>query len=77
MSYTLKGPVSSDRLAQVAALVDQKMQELFAQNSRLDMQTLAVLAALNFAEEYQRIATEYDALLRALERDAGIDARGD
>lgn len=70
--YTLKGPGSPERLARVAALADRKMHELFEQNPRLNLQTLAILTALNFAEEYQRIANEYEALLQALEVDAGI-----
>ena len=68
--YTLRGSGSPDRLTRIAKLVDGKMNELFAQNGRLDVHTLAILAALNFAEEYHSLAEEYDALLRALEADS-------
>ncbi|MCI0182042.1 Cell division protein ZapA [Acidibacillus sp. S0AB] len=66
-SYTLRGSGSSERLTRLAALVDGKMNALFDQNSRLDFQTLAVLTALNLAEEYDTISSEYDSLLSALE----------
>lgn len=69
--YTLRGSGAPDRLTRIAKLVDDKMDELFAQNGRLDVNTLAILTALNFAEEYDVIAQEYDALLRALETDDG------
>ncbi len=66
-SYTLRGSGSSERLTRLAALVDEKMNALFAQNARLDFQTLAVLTALNVVEEYETISSEYEALLSALE----------
>ncbi|MHB1628715.1 MAG: cell division protein ZapA [Bacilli bacterium] len=68
--YTLRGPASPERLIRLAALVDEKMNALFAQNPRLDLQTLAVLTALNMAQEYDEIAREYETLLEALEEEA-------
>ncbi|MHB1684690.1 MAG: cell division protein ZapA [Bacilli bacterium] len=69
-AYTLRGPTSPERLTRLAALVDEKMNALFAQNPRLDLQTLAVLTALNLAQEYDEIAREYETLLEALEEEA-------
>lgn len=68
--YTLRGSGSPDRLVRFAQRVDDKMNELFAQNPRLDMSTLAVLTALNLAEEYDTLSDEYDRLLDALELEA-------
>ncbi|PWI58506.1 cell division protein ZapA [Sulfoacidibacillus thermotolerans] len=68
-SYTLRGSGSSERLTRLAALVDAKMNALSEQNSRMDFQTLAVLTALNLAEEYETLATEYEALLTTLEQE--------
>lgn len=68
--YTLRGSGSPDRLFAFAQRVDHKMNELFAQNPRLDMSTLAVLTALNLAEEYDKLSDEYDKLLDALELEA-------
>ncbi len=68
--YTLRGPASPERLIRLAALVDEKMNALFAQNPRLDLQTLAVLTALNMAQEYDEIAREYETLLESLEEEA-------
>ncbi|MCY0875164.1 MAG: cell division protein ZapA [Firmicutes bacterium] len=68
--YTLRGSGSADRLLHFANRVNEKMNELFEQNPRLDMSTLAVLTALNFAEEYEKLSDEYDRLLDALELEA-------
>ncbi len=66
-SYTVRGTTSPERVLRLAAVVDQKMNALFSQNPRLDHQTLAVLTALNLAEEHDALIEEYDALLEALE----------
>ena len=71
-SYTVRGMSSPEHVERLAALVDQRMNALFAQNPRLDYQTLAVLTALNLAEEHDALATEYDALLDALERETKL-----
>lgn len=68
--YTLRGVGSPERLMQLAETVDRKMNALFEQNPRLDVATLAVLTALNLAEERDDLAREYDDLLTALELEA-------
>lgn len=69
-TYTLRGPVPPERLTRLANLVDQQMNALNQQNPRMDVQTLAVLTALNFAEQYDATASEYNALLATLEEEA-------
>ncbi|KYP81580.1 cell division protein ZapA [Ferroacidibacillus organovorans] len=71
-SYQVRGSNDPERVIRLAERVDQAMNRIFEQHPRLDSHALAVLAALNFAEEYDALETEYDALLEALERDAGI-----
>ncbi len=66
-TYTLRGSADPADLARIAAQVDAKMNELWSNNPRLDLPTLAVLTALNFAQEYEAIAAEYEALLTVLE----------
>lgn len=68
--YNLRGMGSPERLTRLAQCVDRKMNDLFAQNPRLDVSTLAVLTALNIAEEFDELAKEYDGLLDALELEA-------
>lgn len=67
--YSLKGKAPVEHLKRVARLVDEKMKEIGEQNPRLDYSRIAVLAAVNIADEYLRLCDEYEDLLRALERD--------
>ncbi|KUO94857.1 cell division protein ZapA [Ferroacidibacillus organovorans] len=76
-SYQVRGSNDPERVKRLAARVDQVMNRIFEQHPRLDSHALAVLAALNFAEEYDALATEYDALLEALELEAGINNQAD
>jgi cell division protein ZapA len=55
----------------VAGLVDDKMREIAAGNPRLDLNRLAVLAAVNIADEYMRLREEYEELLKIMERPQG------
>lgn len=75
--YTVRAKASPDQVQRLAKLVDGKMNELFAQNPRLDLSTLAVLTALNLAEAYDTVLTEYDALLDALEMQARKELKQD
>jgi len=68
--YTLRGSGETERLQRLAQRVDQKMHDLFAQNPRLDVTTLAILTALNMAEELDELVAEYNSLLDALELEA-------
>jgi cell division protein ZapA len=54
----------------VAGYVDDKMRQISAANPRLDTNKLAVLAALNMADEYFRLRMEYEELIKLLEQSA-------
>lgn len=49
--YTLVGTESPAYILEVGAYVDQKMQELSSRNRHLDATKVAVLTAVNIAEE--------------------------
>ncbi|MCX7570750.1 cell division protein ZapA [Tumebacillus sp. DT12] len=66
--YQIKGKASLDHLRLVALLVDHKMKEIGEVNPRLDLNRVAVLAAVNVADEYLRLRQEYDELLKILEQ---------
>lgn len=72
-AYQIRGDASADHILQVAKYVDRKMREIASLNPRLDLHRLAVLAAVNIADEYFRLREEYEELLRALEDEAGMD----
>ena len=52
--YTLKGQGDSDHILEVAAFVDRKMKDISEGTSTVDSLKVAILAALNIADEYQR-----------------------
>jgi cell division protein ZapA len=66
--YQLRGNASVQHMRLVAGLVDDKMREIARGNARLDLNRLAVLAAVNIADEYMRLRQEYEELLKLLER---------
>jgi cell division protein ZapA len=66
--YQIKGKASVDHLRLVAMLVDHKMHEIGDGNPRLDLNRVAVLAAVNVADEYLKLRQEYEELLRILEQ---------
>lgn len=66
-TYTMMGKASSSYMRMIASHVDDKMKEIAATNPRLDSTKLAVLSAMNIADEYYRLKQDYDDLLRLLE----------
>lgn len=63
--YTLVGGESEEQTRRVAIYVDRKMTEL-ALASRLDSQTVAVLTAMNIAEDLLKAQDENTSLRREL-----------
>ncbi|HWR38849.1 MAG TPA: cell division protein ZapA, partial [Patescibacteria group bacterium] len=56
---TLKGDIEVERIVRVAAMVDERMQKIARGNSRLSPTKVAVLMALNLADEYLRLEQDY------------------
>ena len=59
--YHLRG-TDSDHIAQLATLVDDKMRAVAAHGSTVDSLRVAVLAALNIADELLTLRARYEAL---------------
>jgi len=68
-SYNLRG-FDPHYITQLAALVDSKMRNVAQQTSTVDSLRLAVLAALNLADEYQQLQRKYDAVAAEYNRRA-------
>lgn len=56
--YVLKGDSPPEHMQRVAALVDQKMQEINKSGAIKSNLKLAILAALNIADEYFKVRDE-------------------
>lgn len=63
-SYALKGNLEEERVKMIAALVDEKMREIAKTNPRLSPTKVAVLAAINIAEDYLRLESDYNQLVQ-------------
>lgn len=65
--YTLKGDAAPEEIIMLARFVNDKMEQLAARNPRLNRTHIAILAALNIAEELKKLRQEHDSLVRMLE----------
>lgn len=65
-SYRIMGKASVNHMRMVAGFVDDKMKEIAETSSRLDTAKIAVLAAVNIADEYFKLKESYSELERKL-----------
>lgn len=69
--YNLRG-VDAEYITTLAEFVDAKMRSVAEQTSTVDSLRLAVLAALNIADEYHILRKKYDLLAGEYNRRAGV-----
>jgi cell division protein ZapA len=65
--YTLRGP-DAEYIEQLAAMVDSKMRAVAAHGGTVDSLRVAVLAALNIADELMVLRARYSALAGCVDR---------
>lgn len=63
--YNLRG-TDPDYIFKLAEFVDTKMRAVAEQTSTVDSLRLAVLAALNIADEFQILKRKYDAISKEM-----------
>ena len=63
--YTLRGH-EPEHIARLAATVDEKMRAVAAHGTTVDSLRVAVLAALNIADELIRLRSRYETLARTI-----------
>jgi len=68
-TYALKGDIEPERVVKLAALVDKNMKIVAKANLRLSPAKIAVLAALNIADEYLRLEQDYNQLIEMLKEE--------
>lgn len=69
-AYNLRG-VDAEYILKLADFVDKKMRNVAEQGSTVDSLRVAVLAALNIADEYQVLKKKYDLLASEYRQRAG------
>lgn len=65
--YVIKGYADPASIERIAAYVDRKMRLIGHKNQRLSLSKVAVLAALNIAEDMASLQEDYDSLVKQLE----------
>ncbi|NEU29840.1 cell division protein ZapA [bacterium LRH843] len=67
--YTIVGQAPPSHVRDVAQIVDQKMKEIKKRNPYLDTTSLAVLTAINVADDYKKLLKKNEVSAKALERE--------
>ncbi len=62
-TYALKGDIEPERVREIAAIVDERMKKIAKSNSRLSPAKVAVLAALNLADDLLRLEQDYNQVI--------------
>lgn len=62
--YAMKGNSSSEYMEMIANYVDRKMRQIASKSPRLSATKIAVLAALNIADELSKLQEDYDNLAK-------------
>ncbi len=68
-SHVVVGNDDPTRIEGLAATVDRKMRLIWQRNPRLSSYKVAVLAALNLADELAQLKEEHQALVKLLDGD--------
>lgn len=67
--YVIRGEEDSDYIQMLASYVDRRMRMIFQRNPNLSSTKVAVLTALNLADELNKLQEDYDELVRAMEEE--------
>lgn len=70
--YVVRGDEAPSHLERLAQYVDQKMKEINSKYPHLLPTKVAVLTALNLANELQKLQEEYDSLIKLIQEEKKI-----
>ena len=68
-TYALKGDVEPQRVKRIAAMLDERMKTVAQANSRLSPVKVAVLAALNIADDFLQLDHDYKQLVKMVKEE--------
>lgn len=66
--HVIRGQESPEYILRVAREVDKKMRLIAQRTPRLAVHQIAILAALNLADELQKLREEQETLMQLIER---------
>jgi len=67
--YVVKGNEEPDYIEMLASYVDRRMRMVQQRNIHLSTTKIAVLTALNLADELNKLQEDYDELVKTLEEE--------
>jgi len=67
--YVVKGEEEPEYIQMLASYVDRRMRMIFQRNPNLSSTKVAVLTALNLADELNKLQEDYDELVRTAASD--------
>jgi cell division protein ZapA len=67
-TYQMRGPLDAEYIRELAQFVDAKMRSIAAKTKSVDSLRVAVLAALNIADECHRLRAKYETTTRQVEQ---------
>ncbi|MGI6436171.1 MAG: cell division protein ZapA [Syntrophomonadaceae bacterium] len=67
--YVIRGEEEPDYIQMLASYVDRRMRMIYQRNPNLSSTKVAVLTALNLADELNKLQEDYDELVRAMEEE--------
>ncbi len=65
--YVVKGEENPEYIQMLAAYVDRRMKMIQQRSPNLSNQRVAILTALNLADELNKLQEDYDQLIRTME----------
>jgi cell division protein ZapA len=69
--YRVKGSLDPEYLEVLAKYVDGKMRSIATRSHNVDSVRVAVLTALNIADEYHQMKSKYEGIAEQVERKVG------
>ncbi|QGT99713.1 hypothetical protein SYNTR_1120 [Candidatus Syntrophocurvum alkaliphilum] len=67
--YVVKGDENPDYITMLASYIDRRMKMVEQRNPNLSKTKVAVLTALNLADELNKLQEDYDELVKTLEEE--------
>lgn len=65
--YNIKGDLNAEYIQELAKYLDAKMRSIAGRTHTVDSLRVAVLAALNIADEYHQLKGKYDSATQGLD----------
>jgi len=65
--YIMRGDATPEYMSMLARYIDKKMKNIAARQPELPVSKIAVLAALNVADELSKLQEDYDALVKMMD----------